>query len=308
MSKLAKIAYRNQCRDITMKTFKFLKNKYHRELLMDIGTYQHIPQYFFESELHQTDFYEIVFFSKGSGSLELDHHKIEITDNTIIFFSPFQKRRWFVAKESIKCHFLFFQNSFLSNFFSDQFFSYRMQFFYNKTRPLYIKASKELLLALTPIFKELLYEIKTLKSDSEHLIRSLLYFTLIKLNRVYAEKYLLSAETEINTIAYMFKALLIDNISKMRNIDFYAQKIGTSRVTLNKHVKIQFGITASEMVNEFIMSEIKSRLLHTNLSIKEISYALNFSEANHLTRFFKTNEACSPKHFRNAYQNGISVT
>lgn len=291
-----------------MKTFKFLKNKYRRELLMDIGTYQHIPQYFFESELHQTDFYEIVFFSKGCGFLELDHHKIKVTDNTIIFFSPFQKRRWFVAKESIECHFLFFQNSFLSNFFSDQFFSYRMQFFYNKTKPLYINASDELFLALTPIFRELLLEIKTLKSDSEHIIRSLLYFTLIKLNRIYAEMHHLSAETEINTIAYMFKALLKDNIAQKRSIDFYARKIGTSRVTLNKHVKIQFGITASEMVNEFILSEIKSRLVNTNLTIKEISYALNFSEANHMTRFFKTSEGLSPKEFRKAYQIGISVT
>ena len=42
-----------------MKQFQFVKNKYGHELLMDIGSYYHIPNYFFEPILHHTDFYEI---------------------------------------------------------------------------------------------------------------------------------------------------------------------------------------------------------------------------------------------------------
>jgi len=116
-----------------MKTFKFLKNKYNVELLIDIGTYKDIPYYFFESELHHTDFYELIFFSKGNGYLELDQQRIEISDNTVIFISPFQKRRWFLDKTKVESYFLFFQDSFLSNFFSDKLFSFRLQF--STTKP-----------------------------------------------------------------------------------------------------------------------------------------------------------------------------
>lgn len=274
---------------------------------MDIGTYNDIPNYFFESELHNTDFYEIVFFAKGNGSLELDQQRIKITNNTVIFISPFQKRRWFVNKSKIDCYFLFFQDGFLSKFFSDKYFSFRLQFFYNKTKPLSIKVGNSFLLQLHSVFKELLNEIKVIQSDSEHITRALLYFILIKLNRAYADCYQLSAETENNITAFMFKQLLQNEITKNRNIDYYARKLGISRVTLNKCIKSQFGITISEMINEFILFEIKSQLLYTTLNINEIADLLNYSEANHLTRFFKNNTGFSPKEFRNAYQNGSSV-
>lgn len=290
-----------------MKTFNFLKNKYNVELLIDIGTYKDIPYYFFESELHHTDFYELIFFSKGNGYLELDQQRIEISDNTVIFISPFQKRRWFLDKTKVECYFLFFQDGFLSNFFSDKLFSFRLQFFYNKTKPLYLKVNDDFFSQLANIIQELLNEIKTFRSDSEHIIRALLYFILIKLNRAYAEHYLLSSETENNSIAFMFKEILQNEVRKIRNIDYYAQQLGISRVTLNKCIKKQFGVTVSEMVNEFILFEIKSLLTYTKLNINEISYLLEFSQANHLTRFFKAQTGISPKEFRNAYQNGSSV-
>ena len=274
---------------------------------MDLGTYKDIPEYFFESELHHADFYEIVFFIKGNGYLQLDQQSIKITDNTIVFISPFQKRKWFVNKAEIDCYFLFFQDSFLSNFFSDKLFSYRLQYFYNKTKPLFINVSDDFMLKLYNIFQEIYNEIKSLKSDSEHIIRALLYFTLIKLNRVYAEKYQLSSETEKNITAFLFKQVLQKEIKNSRSIDYYAKQLSISRITLNKCIKSQFGITVSEMVNEFILFEIKSQLLYSKLNINEIAYLLNFSEANHLTRFFKKNTGISPKKFRNAYQNGSFI-
>lgn len=291
-----------------MKQFKFQKNKYGIELLMDIGTYNDIPEYFFESALHNTDFYEIVFFARGNGYLELDQQKIKISNNTIVFISPFQKRKWFVEKSKIDCHFLFFQDSFLSKFFSDKLFSFRLQFFYNKTKPLFIRISTAHLGQLQNIFKELLAEINAFQSDSEHIIRALLYFILIKLNRLFSECYQLSAETENNIIAFTFKQLLQSDIRMNRNVDYYARKLGVSRITLNKSVKNQFGITVSKMINEFILFEVKSYILYTNLNINEIADLINFSEANHFTRFFRNNTGYSPKEFRLAYQNGISLT
>jgi AraC-like DNA-binding protein len=290
-----------------MKTFKFLKNKYDVELLIDIGAYKDIPNYFFESKLHDADFYEIIFFAKGNGYLALDQQRIEITDHTIVFISPFQKRRWFLDKTKVDCYFLFFQDSFLSDFFSDKLFAFRLQFFYNKTKPLYLKVNEGFFSQLANIIQELLMEIKTFKSDSEHMIRALLYLVLIKLNRAYAQHYLLSSETENNSLAFRFKEVLQNDVCKTRNIDYYAQQLGISRVTLNKCIKRQFGLTVSEMVSEFILFEIKSLLSYTQLNINEISYQLQFSQANHLTRFFKSQTGISPKAFRNAYQKGSSV-
>lgn len=287
-----------------MKQFQFVKNKYGPELLMDIGSYQHIPNYFFEPILHNTDFYEIICFENGNGYLELDNQKIDIEDNTIIFISPFQSRKWFLDKANIKCHFLFFKADFLSVFFSDKLFSYKLQYFYNKTTPLSIKISNPQLHKFQDVFEDILSELKNLKSDSEHIVRSLLYFTLIKLNRFYAQTHQLSPETENNTTSIMFKQLLQSEVKNNRTIDFYARKLGVSRISLNKCVKKQFGITTTQMIDEFVLFEVKSLLLNTLLNINEISGLMNFSEPNHLSRFFKQHTKFTPKNYRTTYQNG----
>ena len=287
-----------------MKQFHFVKNKYGHELLMDIGSYYHIPNYFFEPILHRTDFYEIICFEKGNGYLELDNQKIDIENNTIIFISPFQSRKWFLDKTTINCHFLFFKADFLSVFFSDKLFSYKLQYFYNKTKPLSITINNIQLHKFITLFEEILLELKDFKSDSEHIIRSLLYFTLIKLNRFYAQTHQLSAETENNTTSIMFKQLLQSEVKNNRTIDFYARKLGVSRITLNKCVKKQFGITSKQMIDEFVLFEIKSLLLNTSLNINEISALVNFSESNHLSRFFKRHTKFTPKDYRTTYQNG----
>ena len=291
-----------------MKTFHFLKNKYGAELLMDIGKYEDIPTYYFEDNLHTTDFYEIVFFLKGNGYLELDNQQIKLKNHTILFLSPFQKRRWFVDKSKIDCYFLLFQDGFLSSFFSDKLFTFKLQFFYNKSNPLFLQPAPEFIHQLHSLMQDLHSEIKQYRPDSEHMTRSILYYLLIKLNRNYATQYQLSSQMEGNTIAVAFKQRLQEQLNKNRGIDYYAQQLGISRISLNTHIKKQFGITVSEMIQEYTIAEIKSKLAYTNLSIKEIAALLNFSEPQHLTRFFKNATGLSPNDFRNTYQNGRSVS
>lgn len=290
-----------------MKSFRFAKNKYGVELLMDIGTYADIPAYFFEETMHQTDFYEIVFFKKGNGSVILDQQRIPLDNHVIVFISPFQKRQWFVDTSTIECYFLLFQAGFLSSFFADKLFTYRLQYFYNKATPLFLHPDQDSFFRLLAVLEDLLAEIKHFRPDSEHVIRALLYFLLIKLNRTYAQTYHLSSDTEQHIIAVRFKELLIREVTNRRGIGYYATRLGVSRVTLNKSVKDHFGIPVSEMINEFLLFEIKSQLLYMDRSIKEIAYDLHFSAPNHLTRFFKSLTGLSPKEFRLPYQNGRSV-
>lgn len=290
-----------------MVAFKFTKNKYGAELLMDIGTYADIPGYFFEETLHETDFYEIVFFKKGNGYILLDQQRIPVENNVIIFISPFQKRQWFVDKSTIDCYFLLFQAGFLSSFFIDKLFTYRLQYFYNKTTALYLKPDQDFFSRVQSILDDLLTEIKNIGKDSEHVIRALLYFLLVKLNRAYVQRFYLNPEAEQHVIAVKFKELLIRELTNRSDIGYYAEKLGVSRVTLNKLVKAHFGVPVSAMINEFLMFEIKSQLLYTDRTIKEIAYDLHFSAPNHMTRFFKTLAGLSPKDFRSTYQNGRNI-
>ena len=71
-----------------IKTYHFLPNKYGRELLLDIGRIEKIPNFNFGAEPHQLSFYDILFIDKGAGHFMLDDHKIALKPGTIIFLLP----------------------------------------------------------------------------------------------------------------------------------------------------------------------------------------------------------------------------
>lgn len=217
-----------------MKIIHFQKNKYGVELLMDLANYQDIPHYHFEPELHQTDFFEIIFIETAKGKLYLDQQQIQLQTHAIIFISPLQKRQWFVEKESIESYFLAFQESFLNDFFSDKLFVYRLQYFFNYHNALFLKTNDSYFVKIQRTFQDILSEIKHYQSDSHHIIRSLLYYLLTLLNREYALHYQLSDETQNHYIAYQFKALLEKYIHQNLRVEDYAQKLGISRITLSK--------------------------------------------------------------------------
>ncbi len=118
-----------------MKVFRFSKQKYDFPLQMDLGVIEKTPHFFFGREVHCTDFFEIMIFTQGLGSIILDTEEIPIRAGTFLFISPYQKRSWRLDRRNIKGFFLIFEREFLNKFFSDQLFVYRLQFFYNRSVP-----------------------------------------------------------------------------------------------------------------------------------------------------------------------------
>jgi AraC-like DNA-binding protein len=274
---------------------------------MDLGILEETPEFFFEPEVHCTDFYELIIFSKGNGHILLDAEKIELQKNTFLFISPYQKRRWYVDKSKISGYFLIFEKDFLSAFFSDKLFVYRLQYFYNHRVPTYYIPNKRLFSYQHDIMEEISYELRNFQKDSPHLLRSILYYMLIKMNRVYCEFHNLEADTHLNNYAYQFKELLEKHIRDERQVNDYAKRLGISRISLNAAIKKQFGITATDMIKERLLFEIKTELLYTTKNISEIAFDLHFSEPNNLIRLFKSKTGLSPNAFRKTYQIDSSI-
>lgn len=91
----------------------------------------------------------------------------------------------------------------------------------------------------------------------------------------------------LNNYAYQYKQLLEKNICNKTRVADYAEMMGISRVSLNKAVMCEFGLSAVHLLKQRLLQEVKNDLLFSNLSVKEIAFRLHFSEPNHLMRFFK---------------------
>lgn len=287
-----------------MKTIKFHKAECGVEVLLRVGLGHELPDSYLGSEVYNTDFFEILLFKKARGSVLLNQQTLPITDNTIVFISPFQKRQWQLEAGHLEFTFLIFQEGFLNDFFADKLFAYRLLFFYQLDYPLALPVSGAQMLKYCGLLTEIGAELRPMRADGEHLIRSLLYYLLLSFNRAYAERHALPLGKAENHYAYHFKHLLEQHISEKQRVAEYAALLGISRVTLNKAVQVQFNVTATHLLKQRLLFEIKNALLHSGKPVTDIAYALHFSEPNHLMRFFKTQTGQTTSEFLAAYHIG----
>ncbi|QHC86196.1 AraC family transcriptional regulator [Empedobacter brevis] len=287
-----------------MKTIKFNKTECGVDFLLNVLPSDEIGEAYLNHKLFNTDYFEIIFFKKGSGQLTLNYQKINVEDNSIIFISPFQKRQWNLDAEDFDFTVLALKEDFLNEFFSDKLFTYRLSYFYQLEFPLNMRVEKENIDMYCVLLSEIKAELRKTRIDSVHIIRSLIYYLLQKLNRVYAEKHQLSLRNQGTNYAFQFKKLIETNIENKQRISDYTDLMGISRITLNKSVKDQFNVTATHLLKQRLLVQIKDYLIHSEMTVSEIAHKLNFSEPNHLMRFFKSQTGMTTTEFLADYQNG----
>lgn len=271
-----------------MKTIQFNKTECGVDFLLNVLSADQIGESYVNSDVYNTDYFEILFFKKAAGTLILNHKEITVSDNSIIFISAFQNRQWKMNEDLMDFTSLVFQEEFLNEFFADKFFTYRLLYFYELQHPLRMDVTSVEMSKSCSVLTEIKSELLTVRPDSAHIIRSQLYYLLQTLNRQYASQNKLSLDNVVNNYAYQFKRLLETNIRKSQRVNDYAELLGISRISLNKAVKAQFNVTATELIKRRLISEIQTQLIYSNQTTSEIANEFGFSEPNHLMRFFKT--------------------
>ena len=121
---------------------------------MDLGQFETTPEFFFSDTPHTVDFYEIFFFKKAKGTLQLDNQVISLQDMRVVFATPYQCRVWNVNREDIEGHYLIFANNFLELLFADPLFVFRLQYFHNHQQPLFVEENEFSLKSEFPFLKQ----------------------------------------------------------------------------------------------------------------------------------------------------------
>ncbi|TAH19539.1 MAG: AraC family transcriptional regulator [Cytophagales bacterium] len=99
----------------------------------------------------------------------------------------------------------------------------------------------------------------------------------------------------------LFKDLLEQNFSQIKNVSQYADKMAISEKRLNQALSKILGKNPKEMIDERVLLEAKRLLVHTNLSIKEIAYKLGFEEPTNFIKYFRKHTQSTPTEFREQY-------
>ncbi len=83
-----------------------------------------------------------------------------------------------------------------------------------------------------------------------------------------------------------------------RSVAFYADKLFITPKYLSSIVKKVSGENALEWINRYVVLEAKSLLMHSDKSIQEVAYALNFPNPSFFGKYFKHHTGMSPGEYK----------
>lgn len=258
-----------------------------------------------EHRTFKTDFFSFYFFRRANGYVLLNFRKIELRDDMVLLLSPHQQQEWHVDEAELDYTFLIFREDFMRTFIADKFFVYRLLYYYQTDTPPYLFAAPEELAEYMRLLGKIKQELLHPVADTYNLIVSVLYYLLVVINRAYAKTYRLPVEVPKNNYAFQFKDLLEKHIRTVQRIQEYADMLRVSRITLNNSVMAQFGVSATHLLKQRLLEELKNELLFSDRNVSQLADEFHFSDPSHLMRFFKQQTGKTFTQYITDYQNGI---
>ncbi len=150
---------------------------------------------------------------------------------------------------------------------------------------------------VTHLFQRLCEEFKNEDGPNSDLIHAYLHALLTELNTVYGQR-IPAKHGASYSICVRFRSLVNERVKDNLKVSDFADLMNISPNHLNKAVKSITAKSASKMIDEAKLIEIKYLLYQSNLSISEISFQMGYLDASYFTRFFKKYEGTSPSTFR----------
>lgn len=258
-----------------------------------------------EHRTFKTDFFSFYFFRRANGYVLLNFRKIELRDDMVLLLSPHQQQEWHVDEAELDYTFLIFREDFMRTFIADKFFVYRLLYYYQTDTPPYLFAAPEELAEYMRLLGKIKQELLHPVADTYNLIVSVLYYLLVVINRAYAKTYRLPVEVPKNNYAFQFKDLLEKHIRDMQRVQEYADILRVSRITLNNSVMAQFGVSATHLLKQRLLEELKNELLFSDRNVSQLADEFHFSDPSHLMRFFKQQTGKTFTQYITDYQKGI---
>lgn len=258
-----------------------------------------------EHRTFKTDFFSFYFFRRANGYVLLNFRKIELRDDMVLLLSPHQQQEWHVDEAELDYTFLIFREDFMRTFIADKFFVYRLLYYYQTDTPPYLFAAPEELAEYMRLLGKIKQELLHPVADTYNLILSVLYYLLVVINRAYAKTYRLPVEVPKNNYAFQFKDLLEKHIRTVQRVQEYADMLRVSRITLNNSVVAQFGVSATHLLKQRLLEELKNELLFSDRNVSQLADEFHFSDPSHLMRFFKQQTGKTFTQYITDYQKGI---
>ena len=97
-----------------------------------------------------------------------------------------------------------------------------------------------------------------------------------------------------------FIKLLSENYIKEKEVKWYAERMNLSPRYLTTAIRRVSGFTVSDWIYKFIIKDAKYLLKHSDMTVQQVAYELNFPNQSFFGKFFKKHTGMSPGLYRNS--------
>ena len=248
----------------------------------------------------KSDFYRIALCKRGSVSVDRGLETFKHQRNTIHFNFPSQIFSLYDKSDDMFAYYILFKESFIESLLPLQSIQKQFPFLDYQGIPFFqlddAKAED-----IDALFLKIDGEIKQGKASLKQSIQLYINLILIAANRSYLRQNLSQKLDKIkdNTLLTRYKKLVSQHFITKRHVSDYAQLLTVTPNHLNKIIKEQTGKTATDFIIDMLLMEAKALLKHTELTISEIAYQLDFTDPSHFNKFFKKEVQLTPSMYRN---------
>lgn len=95
-----------------------------------------------------------------------------------------------------------------------------------------------------------------------------------------------------------FLKLLSENYLKHKDVGWYADKMSLTPRYLTTAIRKSSGLTVSEWISRFIIKDAKYLLKHSDMTVQQAAYELNFPNQSFFGKYFRKHTGMSPGTYR----------
>jgi len=284
--------------------YKFYKHKYGEELLVDIISFEKMMPDIRRTPVFCETFYSITLVLEGDEEVSINGRSLRTCKGMVICSIPGEV--WsFRPEPKIKALNLIFEKEFLLSFFNDQHFLDRFTYLQADRKTPFLQPDEIVFERILALYRDMQQEITGCEQKDQHILRAMLYETMMLLQRVpavEAEKtgMVQRSLVDVPVSRYVddFVALVRDHFREEHGTKFYAECLCITPNYLNKIVHRSLGKSAKAYILDQILEEACLLLRYTTLPVSDISSQLHFDTATYFSRFFSKHKGLTPLDYR----------
>ncbi len=239
----------------------------------------------------QQGFYSLMLVVKGASKHMIDFQDMVITDSQLVFVTPWQIHTMEKASGTES----------YGTSFGEEIMNYIPSSFPFFTAPFgnqIINISGTISQRLISLFQSLDKVLQDEKSNPE-LVLAYLNTLLVECNTVYFKDREMATDAKDSLSNFIaFKNYIEESFLEHPPVEMIAGKLGINTNALYHLVKTKCGVSPKAYLTGRLMLEAKRKLYHKNISIKELSYELNYNDPDYFSRLFRQHTGKSIADYR----------